>query len=109
MQKSASDIKTVKNENGIVVGKWIDDGFRWTVSHNTTVPVRACVYVQAPKQDDEEVKYAYFDVVLANADYSKFTPRGLNIPVSPNGEICFNLTVDSAPVFPVACVLVCSL
>lgn len=103
VQSTAADVRSVKNANGIVVGKWIDDGFIWSVSTNySTSPIRACVYVQAPQQAPDEIKYALFDVVEASVDFSTFTPRGLNVPITNKGVVCIGLTQRGVPLFPVA-------
>lgn len=100
-QSKASIVSTVKNSGGIVVGKWIGDGIQWRIMDNTTAaPIRVCVTVNKPSSDGTEVEYKYFDLVAADPSYSKFTPRGLNVPIMNAAQLCVDLEPESPAYFP---------
>src|SRR5687767_14986772 len=92
VQSTASFASSVKNKNGIVVGKWIGDGFVWRLAENITgsPSLRGCILVEAPIQADGETPFAYFDLVEARESFTVFTPRGLNVPISRQGVVCFD-------------------
>lgn len=100
-QSKASIVSTVKNSGGIVVGKWIGDGIQWKFADKTTAaPIRTCVTISKPSSDDAEVEYKYFDLVAADASYSKFTPRGLKVPMTNVAQLCVDLEPKSPAYFP---------
>lgn len=104
-QSRASIPSTVKNSKGIVVGRWIGDGVKWNTEDKAiATAINACVSVAAPRQGDDEIPFKYFDLVAASSNFSDFTPRGLNVPLTDVGLLCVDLQPGSPPMFPAASV-----
>lgn len=103
IQNTADSTSAVKNDNGIVVGRWVGDAVRWTIEDEpVSTPIRVCIAVEAPEQKEGESKLKYFDFVETTDTYESFMIRGLNVPITSHAELCVDLVKDSLTIFPAA-------